>query len=293
MTSTPRRLLRVPAPAKLNLFLHVNGQRPDGYHLLQSVFVLLDWCDHLDFEVRSDTAVLRQDANPHLGLPAEDLCVKAARALQQVSGCRLGANITLHKQLPAEAGLGGGSSDAASTLLALNHLWGLHLPRTTLAEIGLQLGADVPFFVHGHSAWVEGVGERITALPLQDADCVVLKPPTGASTRAIFTASDLCRSTPHMPAPSPGTDPIHPAAFLQGTHNDLQPVAQRLCPQITEALAWLDAQGLQGRMSGSGSAVFALLPNRCVLETAPAGWTLKKCGILARHPIFDGSFGLE
>jgi 4-diphosphocytidyl-2-C-methyl-D-erythritol kinase len=276
------------APAKLNLFLHVTGRRADGYHLLQSVFVLLDWCDHIDVRLREDGQIERHDTQAGLALPTDDLCVQAARALQQATGCRLGASIVLHKHLPAEAGLGGGSSDAATCLLALNHLWGLHLSRTALADIGLSLGADVPFFVHGHSAWVEGIGERISPLPVQETGVVVLKPPVGASTRDIFTAPDLCRHTAAVdPRAWPVASEVSPAALMQGTHNDLQPVATRLCPSIGEAIVWLERQGLTARMSGSGSAVFALAPDRCEIETAPVGWTLKKCRILRKHPVFD------
>lgn len=284
----PTELRALSAPAKLNLFLHVTGRRTDGYHLLQSVFVLLDWCDHIDVRLRDDGHVERHDTQAGPALPADDLCVQAARALQHATGCRLGASIVLHKHLPAEAGLGGGSSDAATCLLALNHLWGLDLPRTTLADIGLSLGADVPFFVHGRSAWVEGIGERIAPLPIQDSEVVVLKPPVGASTRDIFTAPDLCRHTPAIdPSAWLTADRVSPAKLMQGTHNDLQPVATHLCPSIGEAIAWMERQGLAARMSGSGSAVFALAPERCALETAPPGWTLKKCRILRKHPVFD------
>ena len=281
-------LRALAAPAKLNLFLHVTGRRADGYHLLQSAFVLLDWCDHIDLLQRDDGVVERHDTQPGLTLPTDDLCVKAARALQQATGCTLGATIVLHKHLPAEAGLGGGSSDAATCLLGLNRLWRLGLSRQALADIGLGLGADVPFFVHGRSAWVEGVGERITPLPLQETDVVVLKPPVGASTRDIFTAPDLCRSTPTIdPSAWLACPTVTAAELMHHTHNDLQPVAERLCPPVGAAIDWLTQQGLPARMSGSGSAVFALPPERCALETAPAGWTLKKCRILRTHPNFD------
>jgi hypothetical protein len=158
-----RALLDVPAPAKLNLFLHVVGRRADGYHLIESVFVLIDWCDLLHFERRDDGALARHDLGP--ALPADDLCLRAARRLQRESGCPLGADITLDKRVPWGAGLGGGSSDAASTLLALNRLWGLRWPRERLLALALQLGADVPFFVGGTNAFVEGIGERLTPLP--------------------------------------------------------------------------------------------------------------------------------
>jgi len=284
----PTALHGLAAPAKLNLFLHITGRRADGYHLLQSVFVLLDWCDRIDLVLREDGGIVRHDTQAGLALPADDLCVQAARALQQATGCRLGATIVLHKHLPAEAGLGGGSSDAATCLLGLNRLWQLGLSRAALADIGLSLGADVPFFVHGRSAWVEGIGERIAPLAVAQTGVVVLKPPLGASTRDIFTAPDLCRDTPTIdPSVWLSASEVSPAELMRNTHNDLQAVAQRLCPPITEALGWLARHGLSGRMSGSGSAVFALSPERCAAETAPAGWTLKNCQILRTHPNFD------
>ena len=157
-----RAFYDLPAPAKLNLFLHVTGRRADGYHLLQSAFMLIDWCDTLHVERRAGGALSRQDLGPTL--PADDLILRAARALQQASGCAEGAHIMVHKRIPAQAGLGGGSSDAATTLLALNRLWRLGLNRAQLARIGLALGADVPFFLHGTHGWVEGIGERIRTL---------------------------------------------------------------------------------------------------------------------------------
>ena len=188
-----RCLLDVAAPAKLNLFLHVIGRRDDGYHLLQSVFVLIDWCDRLDFERRDDGRLARHDRG--VALPADDLCLRAARALQQASGTPHGADIHVDKQVPWGAGMGGGSSDAASTLLALNRLWGLHWPRRRLAEIGLALGADVPFFVGGENAFVEGIGERITPLPLPPTWLAVIKPAASIETRAIFASPGTGGST--------------------------------------------------------------------------------------------------
>ena len=188
------RLHDVPAPAKLNLFLHVTGRRDDGYHSLQSVFMLVDWADTLHFDLREDGLVVRHD-NTQGALPEQDLCVRAALALKQASGCPWGVDIRLDKRLPAQAGLGGGSSDAASCLLALNRLWGLNLPRHQLAKIGLGLGADVPFFIGGRNAWVEGVGEELTPIHLPPAQFVVLKPPAGASTQAIFSSPLLKRDT--------------------------------------------------------------------------------------------------
>ena len=170
----------VPAPAKLNLFLHITGRRPDGYHLLQSVFMLIDWCDTLHFEKRSDGVISREDLS--VALPAQDLITRAASLLQKHSGCTDGAHIAVDKQIPAQAGMGGGSSDAATCLLALNRLWNLNLDLTTLEKLGLELGADVPFFLRGRNAWVEGVGEKITPIDLPPAQFWVLKPPQGINT---------------------------------------------------------------------------------------------------------------
>ncbi|WP_225981702.1 4-(cytidine 5'-diphospho)-2-C-methyl-D-erythritol kinase [Paracidovorax avenae] len=183
-----RALHDLPAPAKLNLFLHITGRRPDGYHLLQSAFMLIDWCDTLHFELRADGGISREDTGA--GLPADDLCTRAARALQEATGTRQGAHIILEKSIPAQAGMGGGSSDAATTLLALNRLWGLGLGRVSLERIGLSLGADIPFFLRGRNAWVEGIGETITPLEnvhaLPESRFVVVKPEAGLDTKSIF-----------------------------------------------------------------------------------------------------------
>ncbi|TDQ43962.1 4-diphosphocytidyl-2-C-methyl-D-erythritol kinase [Tepidicella xavieri] len=281
-----RQLLDVPAPAKLNLFLHVVGRRADGYHLLQSVFTLIDWCDTLHFEKRNDGRIRRQDleGNP-AGLPAEDLIVRAARALQAATGCRWGADITLHKQLPTQAGLGGGSSDAASTLLALNRLWGLRLDAQALCRIGLPLGADVPFFIHGHNAWVEGIGEQLTPLHLPHTRFIVIKPPAGASTPQIFQHLDLKRDTKR--ATIEGFVADSESNQLRFGCNDLQPVAERLCPDITKGLQWLQTQGLQGRMTGSGSALFAPVQSDVDTSCLPAGWVARHCNNLREHPLIE------
>ena len=178
-------LYDVPAPAKLNLFLHITGRRTDGYHLMQSAFMLIDWCDTLHFELRADGIISREDLS--VALPPDDLVVRAARALQHASQCPLGVHIGVHKSIPAQAGLGGGSSDAASTLLALNRLWNTRLPLATLAALALQLGADVPFFLSGGHAWIEGIGEVVTPLSLPVARFAVVKPPQGLETRLIFS----------------------------------------------------------------------------------------------------------
>ena len=311
-TQPLQRLHNVPAPAKLNLFLHITGRRNDGYHLLQSVFMLIDWCDTLDFALRRDGAIHREDAQPG-HLPTVDLCVQAARALQSATGCALGADIRLHKSIPAEAGMGGGSSDAATCLMALNRLWGLGLSRSALARIGEQLGADVPFFVGGRNAWVEGVGERLTPVELPSARFVVLKPPSGASTRAIFASDKLQRDTKHAIIQGFAANRAHDfdaqaEAFTAGQpvvealpldldkilalgKNDLQPAAQALCPDIERGLRWLASLGFAGRMTGSGSAVFApaTAEDCAALSDAdlPQGWVLKVCSNMDAHPLFD------
>lgn len=279
----------LPAPAKLNLFLHITGRREDGYHLLQSVFMLIDWCDTLHVELRSDGRLTREDLTTPL--PADDLVLRAARALQTHAGCALGAHIGIAKRVPAEAGLGGGSSDAATCLLALNRLWGLNLPLAELEKIGLALGADLPFFLRGRNAWVEGIGEKITPIELPPGRFAVLKPSEGLETRQIFAAPDLQRATPAAIITGFAAYAAHPKDGLFG-RNDLQPVAERLCPAVTRAIEWLGRQvgskGSQARMTGSGSSVFSALgDDTCavVLAEPPPGWQLRICSNLAAHPL--------
>jgi len=281
-----KSLSNVLAPAKLNLFLHITGRRTDGYHLLQSVFMLIDWYDTLHFELRNDGQISREDLN--VLLPPDDLITRAARLLQQSTGTALGAHIAIEKSIPAQAGMGGGSSDAATCLLALNKLWGLGLSVKQLAEMGLKLGADVPFFLHGHNAWVEGVGEIMTPISLPPAQFVVVKPPEGLETAKIFGSEALKRDT------KPATISVFAADPYGFGHNDLQPVAQRLCPQISDAIAWLESASLasvvKGRMTGSGSAVFAQVPRGTDLiqmAQVPAtwqNWKIQMCGNLDVHP---------
>lgn len=276
-------LYDVPAPAKLNLFLHITGRRPDGYHLLQSVFMLIDWCDTLHFDLRQDGGVTREDLTQPL--PPDDLVLRAARALQAATGCRLGAHIGVHKRVPAQAGLGGGSSDAASTLLALNRLWKLQLPRSQLQAIGLTLGADVPFFLCGGNAWVEGIGDIIAPLELEHAlpgaRFAVVKPTAGLETKAIFSHPLLKRDC------ASATIQGFAAAHYQFGSNALQPVAQTLCPEIGQAIDWLASKGLQGRMTGSGSAVFAPIAQSVDLQDAPQTWQVKMCNNLRLHPLTE------
>ena len=272
-----KSLHHVPAPGKLNLFLHITGRRTDGYHLLQSAFMLIDWWDVLHFDLREDGQLLRQDLGSPL--PAVDLCLKAAQSLQKASGTPQGALIRVQKNLPSEAGLGGGSSDAATTLLALNRLWGLNWPLSRLLPLGASLGADVPFFLGGRNAWVQGIGEQMKAMELPPARFVVLKPQQGLSTATIFQDPALVRDS----QPATMFDfAAQPYAFGR---NDLQAVAQRLCPEVNQALNWLENQSLQPRMTGSGSAVFAKIEPSTVLPHPPDGWTWRICSNLEVHPL--------
>jgi 4-diphosphocytidyl-2-C-methyl-D-erythritol kinase len=274
-------LYDISAPAKLNLFLHINGRRADGYHLLQSVFMLIDWCDTLHFEVRTDGQISREDLT--WSLPQDDLVVRAAKALQRAGQCVLGAHIGIEKSIPSEAGMGGGSSDAASTLLALNRLWNLNLPLQALEQLGLALGADVPFFLGGHNAWVEGIGEKITPLALPSARFVVAKPAAGLETRLIFSDPALKRDSETAIISGFAAD-AYGNVFEYG-RNDLQAVAQQLCPGVTQALVWLESQGLSGRMTGSGSAVFAQLLHDIDLRSAPDALQVRLCSNLDVHPL--------
>jgi 4-diphosphocytidyl-2-C-methyl-D-erythritol kinase len=280
-----KALYDVPAPAKLNLFLHITGRRADDYHLLQSVFMLIDWCDTLHFELRRDGVISRTDLgmDVHQDLPAEDLSVRAARALQAATGTTLGVHISLEKRIPSQAGMGGGSSDAASCLLALQRLWGLRLPPAKLMALALSLGADVPFFLCGSHAWVEGIGELITPVTLPAARFLVIKPAAGLSTQAIFSSPELKRDT--KTATMLGLAVNDNGRVYGFGRNDLQPVAEKLCPPMVQSLNWLAAQGLQGRMTGSGSAVFAQMPNEMTLSDAPGDWQIRQCGNLEAHPL--------
>ncbi|MEZ5664893.1 MAG: 4-(cytidine 5'-diphospho)-2-C-methyl-D-erythritol kinase [Burkholderiaceae bacterium] len=290
-----QQLHDLPAPAKLNLFLHITGRRADGYHLLQSVFMLVDWCDRIHLDLRSDGVIERLDENPS-GLPDQDLCVRAAQALQKATGCRLGVTIRLDKQLPAEAGMGGGSSDAATCLIGLNRLWGLDLTRRDLSAIGLALGADVPFFIGGRNAWVEGVGEQLTTIRLPEARFVVVKPQGGASTPRIFGSPELKRDTKtailqgfaaNDVANSKQPILLDLKRVLEKGRNDLEPVAKALCPEVGTCIQWLDSLGLHGRMTGSGTAVFAQMPPSVSLPAPPGPWLVRQCSNMDSHPLLD------
>ncbi|GAP37705.1 4-(cytidine 5'-diphospho)-2-C-methyl-D-erythritol kinase [Piscinibacter sakaiensis] len=301
-----RALHDLPAPAKLNLFLHVVGRRDDGYHLLQSVFVPIDWCDTLHLERREDGRLVRHDLGTPL--PADDLCLRAARALQAAAGVSLGVDIHIDKRLPAGAGMGGGSSDAATVLLGLNRLWGLHWPRPRLQALALGLGADVPFFVGGRPAWVEGIGERLSPLDLPPMRFAVVKPPAAIETRAIFGSELLRRDTqPAILASFLASDGLQRLAGGFGC-NDLQPAAEAVCAEVGEARRWLTQRFGNARMTGSGSAVFARAGNDDAsdrtrgsrtgespaaaapdgpLQGLPDGWTGRLCRSLGRHPLLD------
>ncbi|MES9994280.1 MAG: 4-(cytidine 5'-diphospho)-2-C-methyl-D-erythritol kinase [Candidatus Thiodiazotropha sp.] len=240
-----------PAPAKLNLMLRIVGRRGDGYHQLQTVFQFLDIHDRLYFKPRDDGRILLHD-NLN-GLPqTENLCYRAAQSLQQASGSDLGVEISLQKKLPMGAGLGGGSSNAATTLVVLNRLWNLSLRRSALMQIALELGADVPVFVHGHAAWAEGIGEELTDIEIPENWYLLLQPACHVSTAEIFNQPDLTRNSPR----------IKIRAFLQGNcHNDCLPVVRRRHPEVAQALDWLN-QYADARLTGTGACVFAAFADR-------------------------------
>lgn len=273
--------LTLPAPAKLNLFLHITGRRPDGYHLLQTVFQFLEQADTLHFSRREDGIIALAPDIP--GVPAEsNLIMRAARLLQTHTGCRTGADITLEKRLPMGGGIGGGSSDAATTLLGLNRLWGLDLPLDTLATLGLQLGADVPVFVRGHAAWAEGVGESLTPVDLPEPWYLVLTPPAHISTADVFRHPQLTRDTPAITV----------AAFLGGglarsVRNDCENIVRQLSPEVDAALTWLARHGT-ARMTGTGACCFVACPDRATAEhllaTSPLpGFVSKGCNRSPAH----------
>ena len=278
------------APAKLNLFLHIVGRRDDGYHLLQSVFTLVDWADTLNFELRGDARIARHDLG--MPLPQNDLCVRAARALQQEAGVNLGVDISIDKQLPSGAGMGGGSSDAATTLLVLNRLWGVNWPRERIMTLALGLGADVPFFVGGRNAWVEGIGERSTALDLPEMTFAVVKPQASIETATLF-CSPLVRRNAGAVRISGFAVGEETRQFSEGFgRNDLQDAAVSQCADVGIALRWLEERFGNSRMTGSGSAVFARTDGPSVrLPDLPAGWTGRCCRSLRHHPLVGWSDG--
>lgn len=269
-----------PAPAKINLFLHVTGRREDGYHCLQTVFQFLDYGDTLRFETDESGEV--HLAQPLPGVtPDDDLTVRAARLLQRETGCRQGVTIYIDKRLPLGGGLGGGSSDAATTLLALNALWDLRLDRPALARLGLALGADVPVFLFGHAAWAEGVGERLQPVDPEESWYLVLQPPAAVSTAAVFAAPELTRNSP--------------AITIRDFHagrcrNDLEAVVRQRYPEVDATLGWLSQFG-QARMTGSGACCFLPVTDQAageaLLARAPvAGFVARG---MNRHPLSEGA----
>ena len=272
------------APAKVNVFLHVTGQRPDGYHTLQSAFQLLDFYDTVSLKPTTGNQITR--ITPMHGIPAhDDLCVRAAQALQQASGYQHGVEIKLEKHIPMGGGLGGGSSDAATVLLALNQLWGLHLTRDALMKIGLSLGADVPFFIFGRNAWAEGIGEILTPLTLPAAYYVVLTPQIQVSTAKIFTHSRLTKDT----------KPLKIADFSNGANSSLfrNDLEKGVCEEFTavaSTLEWLNQYG-QARMSGSGASVFVVVDSLAKAKSIFAKKPTSVHGFVAKalnqHPLYE------
>jgi 4-diphosphocytidyl-2-C-methyl-D-erythritol kinase len=279
-----------PAPAKLNLFLHVTGRRADGYHLLQTVFQLLDLADEIRIRI-DQTGVISRLKGLH-GLPAEaDLAVRAARLLQNASQCSLGAVIEVDKRIPAGAGLGGGSSDAATVLVALNAMWGTGLNIDDLAHLGLELGADVPVFVRGHSAWAEGVGDQLTPVALSGEWYVVIFPEEFVSTPLVFSDPALTRDTPRTTIPrllSGASALLADSRF----RNDLQPVVAARYPRVAAALEWLGRFRV-ARMSGSGASVFAAAVDReeanGIASQCPKEWSVFVTRGLLRSPLLDAA----
>lgn len=275
MSEQPLTLL---SPAKLNLFLHITGRRSDGYHELQTLFQLLDWGDTIT--VSSDPTGTLNVECPGLSIPeAENLATRAARLLQEQTSTTAGAQINIEKSIPDGGGLGGGSSNAATVLLALNQLWHLNLPLSQLAEIGLSLGADVPVFVHGHSAWAEGIGEKITPLELPQRHYVILAPSCHVSTGEVFSHRQLTRNT----------SPITIAAFFEGGgRNNCEKVVRQLYPEVDKALNWLENFG-QAQLTGTGACVFAAFESKQQAEAVnrqiPKGWRGFVAGSANRSPV--------
>ena len=271
------------APAKINVFLHITGQRADGYHTLQSAFQLLDFYDTLSLRPTNDGLIFRLNTIENVA-EQDDLCVRAAKALQQATGCPKGVTIQINKRIPMGGGLGGGSSDAATMLLALNYLWSLNLPRASLMEIGLTLGADVPFFIFGQNAWAEGIGEILTPLPLPSTYYVVLTPKIQVSTVKIFTHSGLTKDT----------KPLKIADFSNGANskqfrNDLEKIVCEEFTAVASTLEWLNQYG-QARMSGSGASVFVKADSLAKAKTIFAQKPNSVSGFIAKglnqHPLY-------
>ncbi len=280
--NTPQTFL---APAKINLFLHITGRRPDGYHTLQSLFLLLDFYDRIMLAITENGAITRDSSLNNV--PAElDLCVRAAKALQQATGCALGVNISVEKKIAMGGGLGGGSSDAATMLLALNKLWQLNLSRQALMDIGLTLGADVPVFIFGQTAWAEGVGEQLSSIKLADAfyhtNYLVVTPHINVPTAQIFSHSGLTRDSKPLKIADFSSE-----AYSKRFRNDLENVVCKEFTEVATTLAWLNQYG-HARMSGSGASVFLAVDSKQKAEALLAQRPPHTSGFVAKgllqHP---------
>ena len=289
MSEASNQTLTLHSPAKLNLFLHIVGRRADGYHLLQSVFQLIDWCDIVSLKRIPENDIRRINPIPGVN-PENDLVVRAAKLLKDFCQIDFGVEISLRKVIPMGAGLGGGSSDAASTLIGLNALWNLKLDQKALCELGLQLGADVPFFIFGKNAFVEGIGEKIKEINLGSHDFLIIFPRQGVETKRIFQDPELTRDHGQITIDgflaSPWTD----------LSNDCQAVAMRLCPEVKQALDWIGqaVPGSEPRMSGSGSSVFTVLDPKIdvaklenLLQNLPKGWMGRVVRGLNKNPAYN------
>ncbi len=283
MSTSPDAWTTWPAPAKLNLFLHIVGRRADGYHLLQTVFQLLDWGDDVQLRVRPDRLIARDDNG--FNVPADqDLCLRAAHALRRRTGSDRGAGIRLHKRIPVGGGLGGGSSDAATVLVALNELWETGLGVAELAAIGVELGADVPVFIHGQTAWAEGVGEQLTPIVVPARDYVIVDPGAAVSTAVLFQAPELTRNSPQTTI----------SGYLSGSGveaiNAFEPVVRARYPQVVAALDWLGRFG-NARLTGSGGCVFAEVESvqaaERVVRECPRAFTAYRAQGVTQSPLLD------
>ncbi len=289
MSEVNHQSIRLRSPAKLNLFLHIVGRRADGYHLLQSVFQLIDWCDTIHLKLIPENEVRR--INPITGVQADqDLVVRAAKLLKDFAKIDSGVEINLQKEIPMGAGLGGGSSDAATTLIGLNQLWNLNLDQKTLCDIGLKLGADVPFFIFGQNAFVEGIGEQMREISLGDREFLVIFPNQGIATKSIFQDPELTRDHGQI------TIDGFLASPWSDLSNDCQAVAMRICPEVKQALDWISqaVPGSEPRMSGSGSSVFAALDPKTdiaklenLLQNLPKGWIGRVVRGLNKNPAYN------
>ena len=289
MSEISYQSLTLRSPAKLNLFLHIVGRRADGYHLLQSVFQLIDWCDTIHLKLIPQNEIRRID--PIAGVePENDLVVRAAKLLKDFCQIESGVEIGLQKEIPMGAGMGGGSSDAATTLIGLNTLWNLKLNQKTLCELGLQLGADVPFFIFGKNAFVEGIGEQIQEIALETRDFLVIFPNQGIPTISIFQDPELTRNHGQI------TIDGFLASPWSDLSNDCQAVAMRICPEVKQALDWISqaVPGSEPRMSGSGSSVFTVLDPKAdiaklenLLQNLPKGWIGRVVRGLNKNPAYN------